>query len=123
MSHSETKLTFFRQSGWMVIAATLSGVFMFGVHIFNRWMPEDVYGAFGTSLALMTWLQFPVVGLQQTVAQQGAAALTDTDRRRQTYTARRLLLWTFLLWLVIVTAACIGLRSLMATFSIQSASV
>ena len=123
MSSSETKLTFFRQSGWMVIAATLSGVFMFGVHIFNRWMPENVYGAFGTVLALMTWLQFPVVGLQQTVAQQGAAALTETDRRRLTYTTRRLLLWTFLLWLLLVISAALGLRPFMATFNIKAASV
>ena len=123
MSSSENKLTFFRQSGWMVIAATLSGVFMFGVHIFNRWMPENVYGAFGTVLALMTWLQFPVVGLQQTVAQQGAAALSEGDQRRLTYTTRRLLLWTFLLWLILAVVAGLGLRPFMAAFNIQAASV
>ena len=123
MSSPENKLTFFRQSGWMVIAATLSGVFMFGVHIFNRWMPENVYGAFGTVLALMTWLQFPVVGLQQTVAQQGAAALSESDQRRLTYTTRRLILWTFLLWLILAVSAGLGLQPLMAAFNVQDSSV
>ena len=123
MSHSENKLTFFRQSGWMVIAATSSGVFMLGVHFYNQWMPKGVYGAFGTMLVVMTWLQCPVIGVQQTMAQTGAAALTEADRRRLAYTARRLLLWSFLLWLALAAAAFLCLKPFMDLFHVRDTRV
>jgi O-antigen/teichoic acid export membrane protein len=100
-----SRTTFFRQSGWMMFATLLSGVFMFGVHPFSKKIPESEYGVLGTLLAALNCLGIPALGLQMVFAQQTAAALTDEQKRALAGTARRVLFGTFVLWAV--TAALV----------------
>jgi O-antigen/teichoic acid export membrane protein len=100
---------FFRQSGWMVIATVLGGVFMFAVHKVAGRMPKAEYGVFTTLLQVFNLMQIPAIGLQTIFAQQTVTAFTDENRRQLTSTVRVVALATFLIWLVMAGAA-FGLR-------------
>jgi O-antigen/teichoic acid export membrane protein len=75
-------VTFFRQSGWMMMAATTSGLLMYCVHpIVSRGMPKEEYGVFTTLLQVVTMMSIPAGGLQPVIARQQAAAITDHEQR------------------------------------------
>src|ERR1035441_7496030 len=75
-------ITFFRQSGWMMIASTASGALMYAVHpIATRGMPPGEYGVFVTLLQVVAWMGIPAGGLQPVIAQQQAAAITDHQKQ------------------------------------------
>jgi O-antigen/teichoic acid export membrane protein len=99
---------FFRQSGWMMIATVSAGAFSFGMHFFNKKIPDTEYGIFVT--LLMVTACIPATPLQTVFAQQSAQALA-TNRTRQLSSMIRLVwLWTFIIWLVAAVAvlACQG---------------
>ena len=116
---SGSKLSFFRQSGWLVITTTLSGFLMSLVHpILQKEMPtgagafatflrrvvappiaQGEYGDFYTLLLLFGWLGIPAAGLQTVFAQQTALAINDEQRREVAASVRALLKGTFFLWL------------------------
>ena len=93
--------TFFRQSGWMLLATVLGGVFMFAVHKVAARMPKAEYGVFTTLLQVFNLMQIPAIGLQTIFAQQTVTAFTDESRRQLTSAVRVVALATFLIWLVI----------------------
>jgi O-antigen/teichoic acid export membrane protein len=90
---------FFRQSGWLMIAAITGGGLTYLVHFLAKAksVDETQYAAFGTLLTLvMTCV--PSMPLQMIFAQQGAQALA-TGRERQLAGIIRLAgRGTFLLW-------------------------
>jgi len=101
-------ITFFRQSGWMMIASTISGLFMYGVHpIASRGMPKTEYGVFTTLLQIAAMMTIPAGGLQQTIAQQQAAVVTDEKQRVVASEFRGVFKALFFIWLgmVALTAA------------------
>ena len=98
MSHEASRRAFFRQSGWMVMASFLGGVFMFAVHGFAPVLGDAEYSLFGTLLAIINVLGIPSLGLQTTFAQQAASAVTAEQKARLAGTARGLLGLTFLIW-------------------------
>src|ERR1051325_2374924 len=100
----ESRLTFFRQSGWLVIATTLGGVFMFFVHKIAGQMPKPEYGVFTTLLQVINLMGIPAIALQTVFAQQTAAAVTDEQHRQLNGTVRAVFAGTFALWLVMVAA-------------------
>jgi O-antigen/teichoic acid export membrane protein len=110
MSHETSKHAFFRQSGWMVMASFLGGVFMFAVHAFAPVLGDAEYSLFGTLLAIINVLAIPSLGLQTTFAQQAAAAVTSEQKARLAGTVRGLLGLTFLIWLGFVVVV-LGFRS------------
>src|SRR5882672_29244 len=74
---------FFRQSGWLMIAAIGGGLLTYGVHFLSKCksVDETQYAAFGTLLTLvMTCV--PTLPLQMIFAQQTALALA-TGREPQ----------------------------------------
>lgn len=98
----ESHGSFFRQSGWMVIATFAGGLFMTAVHTVARKMGAQDYATFVTLLRALIILAIPSSALQTVFAQQAAAA-TDEDRERTlAATTRAIFLWTFLIWLVAV---------------------
>lgn len=107
---SESKTTFFRQSGWLVIANTLCGVFMIAVHPFASTMsaPEE-YSLFLTLLRLFMILAIPAAGLQTVLAKQAAAAITPERQRDLAATVRSILSAILIFWLVV--AIVFGLLS------------
>lgn len=100
MSSVTHRLAFFRQSGWLLIATTLGGVFMWLVHIPAARMPESEYGVFVALLQVLNLMLIPAIGLQTIFAQQTAGAVTSESRQQLAWTVRRLLLGVAGLWAV-----------------------
>ena len=92
-SHS----TFFRQSGWMMIATISAGAFSFGMHFFNKAIPDSEYGIFVT--LLMVTACIPATPLQTVFAQQSAEALATNRAGQLSSMIRMVWLWTFVVWL------------------------
>jgi O-antigen/teichoic acid export membrane protein len=91
---------FFRQSGWMMIAAVTGGAMTWGLHFLAKSpkLPEKEYAIFGTLLTLTTVI--PAMPLQMVFSQQVAAGLALKRERQVAGMIRLTLLWTFLLCLV-----------------------
>jgi len=114
------RFAFFRQSGWMVIAATVSGALMYAVHIVASKMPKAEYGVFTALLQMLNQMAIPAAGLQLTFAQMTVAAVNDGRRAWLKGAMRSLLIGTFLFWLVIVALALIFQSSLLADYKIAN---
>ncbi len=95
-------MTFFRQSGWMMIATTLSGGLMYAVHMVAKQMPKEEYGVFTTLLQAVALMTIPAVGLQTVFARQVAAATTDKQRLAAISTFRGVWRAIFFIWLAMV---------------------
>ncbi len=72
--------SFFRHSGWLMIANIAGGAFMYAVHLLNKKIPAGQYGDFGVALAVI--MLVPSIPLQMILAQQTAKALA-LDRRAE----------------------------------------
>ncbi len=90
--------TFFRQSGWLMIANIAGGALMWALHFLARRLEEGEYGTFGALLTVVMVL--PTLPLQMVLAQQTAKALATGHERELAGTIRLLWLGTFLLWLL-----------------------
>lgn len=102
MTDAQHKSTFFRQSGWMMIATVGSGVLMSMVHVFSKKIPANEYAAMGTLIQLLNWMAIPALGLQMVFAQQTSAVITEHQKRQLVGTMRAVTLGTFCIWLVMV---------------------
>jgi O-antigen/teichoic acid export membrane protein len=98
MTTASEKASFFRQSGWLMIANVGGGVFMWAVHFLNKPIPPGAYGEFGVCLAVV--MLVPTFPLQMVLAQQTAKALALQRPGELSALFRRLLIGTTLLWLV-----------------------
>lgn len=113
MAHQDTpthlnpaeRSSFFRQSGWLMIANIAAGMMMWAVHPLAKKMPDAEYAIFGALLSLV--MSIPTMPLQMVVAQQTAKALVTGERARLAGITQLLLGGTFMLWLI--AAVIIGL--------------
>jgi len=109
MNLSHEKFRFFRESGWMVIATTVAGVFMYAVHwVAFKAMTKPEYGDLQNMLGLLNLGMIPAIALQTGLMQQTASAVTPDQRARLRGTVKQLLGWIFLIWLVGCGAAFFG---------------
>ncbi|MFO1496791.1 MAG: hypothetical protein U1G07_00085 [Verrucomicrobiota bacterium] len=121
MKLSQDKWSFFRQSGWLVMATVASGVFMSAVHVVvNKPMKESEYTLFATLLRVFLLMGFPAGGLQVVFAQQAAAAVSEAEARRLSETARAVLRGTFALWACLVALVFFGRSQLIAVLKITN---
>ena len=90
---------FFRQSGWLMIAAIAGGGLTYGVHFLakSESVPKAQYAAFGTLLMVVACL--PTMPLQMVFAQQSALALATGRERQLAGMIRIAWFWTLLVWL------------------------
>ncbi len=95
---AQHRATFFRQSGWLMVANIAGGMFMYAVHLLAKKLPASEYGLFGTLLAVTMCV--PTLPLQMVLAQQTARALATNREREVAGMIRLVWLGTFLLWLV-----------------------
>src|SRR5688500_16977154 len=98
-----SRLTFFRQSGWMMIASFIGGIFMTAVHIVRAQdmgasemgapgemlarvlrppLDKGAYGLFYTLVLTLGYIGLPAAGLQTILAQQTAMALSESQQRQ-----------------------------------------
>jgi hypothetical protein len=109
---------FFRQSGWLMIAAIAGGALTWGVHFLNKVIDPAEYSTFG--VLLMATACLPTMPLQMVYAQQSALALA-TDRRRQLASLIRLgVLWTFLFWLLAAAVVFVFRNNIVAGWHLQN---
>lgn len=113
-------LTFFRQSGWLMIATVLGGGLMFAVHSIAQKMPKDEYGVFTTMIQLITLMGVPAVGLQSVFAQQAAGALTAEKERLLASTFRSVIKAAFCLWLIVVGCVIFFRQEILAALKIAN---
>jgi len=88
--------SFFRQSGWLMIANISGGALMWMVHFLSKSKSVSAaeYGVFGTLLAVAMCV--PTIPLQMVMAQQSARALATHRERELAGTIRLLWIGTFL---------------------------
>lgn len=98
MTHAEQRMTFFRQSGWLMIANIGGGVLMWAVHLLNKAIPASAYGDFGFFLAVVMLL--PAIPLQMILTQQTAKAIATGQEGQLSGIIRWFLGVATALWLV-----------------------
>lgn len=112
---------FFWQSGWMVLATTLSGVLFYAVHFFaGRRMHPDEYGVFTTLLQVLNQMAIPAVGLQTVFVQQAALTENEEQRRKLAGAVRSVLRATFGLWVVAALVVLVFQGQLLANYKIRN---
>lgn len=96
----ESKLIFFRQSGWLAICNTMAGGFLFLVYpvISAMDMPGSEIAIYGTMLRFFALLAIPAAGLQIVMAQAAAHAVTPEEQDSLRLAARSVVQCIFLLW-------------------------
>lgn len=97
MAAETARATFFRQSGWLMVANIAGGVMMWGVHFLAKVIPKEEYAVFGTLLVVTMCV--PGGPLQMVFAQQTAAALATRRERQLAGMIRLGWIGTTLLWL------------------------
>lgn len=90
--------SFFRQSGWLMVANITGGILMWAVHPLAKVIPKAEYSVFGVLLAVAMCI--PTMPLQIVMAQQTADALARGQERQLAGKLRLVTVGLFLLWAV-----------------------
>src|SRR5437879_4529905 len=98
LTASAHRSSFFRQSGWLMIANIGGGAFMWAVHFLNRFLETGQYGVFGVFLALLMLL--PNIPLQMVLTQQTARGLATNTQRELSGIIRMFLLTAGVVWVL-----------------------
>ncbi len=112
------RASFFRQSGWLMIATVGGGAFMTAVHLLSHALPKGDYGQFVAFLSVVLFI--PVMPLQMVLAQQTARALALHREHELSGLIRAAWLGTFLVWLVAVAVVLLLQRKIMAQWDIAN---
>jgi O-antigen/teichoic acid export membrane protein len=118
---AESKATFFKQSGWMVIATSMSGAFLIAVYPILGKLPSEEVGIYVSLLRLFTLLGIGAAGLQIVMAQDAAAAITDELKLRLAATVRSVAKGIFGLWLLMLLVCAPLQEQIVSTFKITNA--
>jgi O-antigen/teichoic acid export membrane protein len=98
MTHEAQRASFFRQSGWLMIANIGGGFLMWAVHLLNKAIPAGEYGNFGFFLAVVMLL--PAMPMQMIFTQQTAKALALRRQGELAAVVRAFTGGAFVLWLL-----------------------
>src|SRR5262245_59173668 len=120
MASTEQRSSFFRQSGWLMIANIGGGVFMWAVHFLSKPVGPQAYGEFITFLAVAMCI--PAIPLQMVMAQQTAKALATGRERELAGMIRIVWLWTFLIWFGVSLLAVVFRHSILERWGIARAT-
>lgn len=98
---AESRGSFFRQGGWLVISTVVSGVAMWAVHLFSKHpaLAAGEYSVFTTMLQLLYWMMIPSVGLGLVFTQQAASVVDEAGRLRLAGAVRAVCGGAFAVWL------------------------
>lgn len=118
VSSTEQRASFFRQSGWLMIASVAGGGLMYAVHLFSKVIPGNEYAIFGALLSLTIFV--PQAPLQMVCAQQTAAALVTGRAGQLAGTFRAAWLGVTVLWLIAAAVILLMQRQLLAKWEITN---
>jgi O-antigen/teichoic acid export membrane protein len=112
------RASFFRQSGWLMIATVGGGVFMTLVHFLSKGIPKGEYGQFVAFLAVAMFI--PALPMQMVLAQQTARAIALRREHELSGLIRAVWLGTFVLWLVAVGLVWVFQDTILAQWKITN---
>jgi O-antigen/teichoic acid export membrane protein len=112
------RASFFRQSGWLMFATVVGGVFMTAVHFLSKAIPESEYGQFGAFLSVAMFI--PATPLQMVLAQQTARAAALHREHELSGLIRAAWLGTFVIWLVAAGVVLLLQSSIMRQWNISN---
>jgi O-antigen/teichoic acid export membrane protein len=110
------RASFFRQSGWLMIATVAGGLCMTGVHFLSKRLSLDSYGEFGVFLIVAMFIQ--ALPFQIVLAQQTAQALALGRGKELSGLIRATWMGTSIVWLVAAALVLAFQGSIMAHFKI-----
>jgi O-antigen/teichoic acid export membrane protein len=93
-----SQATFFRQSGWMMLATITGGILMWAVHLLSKAVPAAEYGTLITLLSVVNLV--PTMPLQMVFTQQTALAHATQREAHLAGLIRGTFFGIFLLWVV-----------------------
>src|SRR3954470_2078441 len=106
MNQPDTKANFFRQSGWMMAANVICGVFMALAQFMLPYLtPTSDFSVALTILRIFVLVSLPAAAIQVVLAQETAAAVTDQARSAVSATARGVLKLVLIFWVVLLFIA------------------
>ena len=112
------RATFFRQSGWLMIAAMASGALMWGVHFLAKKIPAAEYGTLITLFSIVSLI--PAIPFQMVFTHQTAAGLAKNQERRLTSMLRASWLGIFLFWLAAMVVVFIFRDQIVANWHLAN---
>ena len=119
MAEADHWATFFRHSGWLMIANVAGGALMWAVHLLSRKTGPAEYGLFDTAFLPLV-MCIPAAPLQMVMAQQTAKALANDRKGELAGMTRMVWLGTFVLWLVGVAVVLILQDHIRASWKISN---
>src|SRR5262245_47841109 len=99
VGESSHRASFFRQSGWLMVANIAAGALMWAVHFLAKPIGTTQYGVFITLLTAV--MLVPAIPLQMVFAQQTARALATGAERELAGLIRFICFGLFCIWLVL----------------------
>lgn len=114
----EKPASFFRQSGWLMIANIIGGALALGVHFLNKKIPDTEYSIFGTLLMVTAFL--PTMPLQMVFAQQTASALALGRQRQLAATIRRASFGIIGVWILMAVGVLLFHQQIMKAWELPS---
>ncbi|HVU99934.1 MAG TPA: hypothetical protein VHH88_01140 [Verrucomicrobiae bacterium] len=114
----ERRASFFRQSGWLMIANIGGGILMWAVHFLSKRIPNSEYGLFGVLLSVVMCI--PTMPLQMVMTHQTAQAIARNRLRELAGMIRWITAGTFLLWLAGAIAAVVWREPISAHWGIHN---
>jgi O-antigen/teichoic acid export membrane protein len=120
ISAAEHRASFFRQSGWLMIATVGGGVFMTAVHFLSKAkaLPEAEYGQFVAFLSVAMFI--PALPLQMVLAQQTARAVAFHREHELSGLIRAMWLGTFVAWLMAALVVLLFQGTILAQWKISN---
>jgi len=118
LTESQQRSSFFRQSGWLMIANIGGGMMMWAVHFLSKAIGPSEYGVFGVLLAVV--MLVPNMPLQMVLAHQTAQGLARRKEQQLAGMIRLALIGTFALWLVGAAVVAIFHRQILAKWGISN---
>jgi O-antigen/teichoic acid export membrane protein len=110
--------TFFRQSGWLMIAAMASGLLMWGVHFLAKKIPASEYGTLITLFSIVSLI--PTIPFQMVFTHQTAGGLAKNQARQLTSMIRASWLGIFLFWLAAMVVVFIFRNQIVANWHLAN---
>jgi O-antigen/teichoic acid export membrane protein len=105
LRHVEHRASFFRQSGWLMVANIAGGALMFAVHFLAKKTGESQYSIFVTLLTVV--MLVPAIPLQMVFAQQTAKAVAMGREAELAGMIRLICFGLLVLWSCVAVAVLI----------------